>query len=931
MTLLTETLPPHQAGQAELDHIAGGTPWLAAEDAAELAERQAGWHWAWGEAPQDERPRAFVWRFELDEDWPQARLLIAAQKGLAGVWLNGVALHASDDVLGGRELRDLDLGRLARGSHRLAVLVRLFHPFIKQPLEGGLAARLSAGGDAAAGRRFLSPQASDWCTRLDPPEGWTAAGAVQRMAPGDWQTAQTPACDLAWRPTAPQPARLLRRGFTLPAAPRSATLWITALGGYEAQINGRRVGDAQLAPENSDTRQRLLVQRHDVTALLSQGGNALGVMVADGFYASEAIGRGRYPFGEAPRRLWLHLAVELAGGQRLCIGSDAAQAGWCSAPAPVLFSEIYHGETHDARLEPAGWCDPGFDDSGWPAAWAAPRPPCALHLQHSPPIRETLTLRPQRITRLDGGEHAGDWVVDFGQNFAGVCRIRVRGEAGRQITLRHAELLAEDGSVDMRNLRAARCTDRYILRGDADGETWQPRFTYHGFRYVQLSGWPGELSPEQIAGVVLHSDLAITGQLSSSQPIVQGLWHNTLWSQRSNFVGLPTDCPQRDERLGWTGDAQIFWPTAAYNMDVRGFTARFLADLRASQQPGGAYMDTNPPALPAAGAPGWSDAGVVLPHTLWRHYGDLSVLDEHWPSMERWMAWIAEPNGDGLWRQRRQVDFGDWLSLDAVNLMDETTPKLLSASACWARMLAMMAELARASGRGERAAHFEAWHARVLQAFQAEFVADDGRIGNGSHSSHILALAFGLVPAALQQAAADRLAADIRRRGTLLSTGFLGTPFSLDVLAEQGHAGLAVDLLLRTEFPGWGYMVSRGATTIWERWNGDTGDLAMNSFNHYALGAVTGFLYRRIAGLEAAEPGFASLRCRPLMDARLGSGQAWHDTVQGRLHAAWGVGDDGRCWHELRLPPGLPARIELPGQPAQTVVGGRHRFEAEAG
>ncbi|MEN9893943.1 MAG: hypothetical protein RLY78_4238 [Pseudomonadota bacterium] len=910
--------------------------WLAAEDAVARAEREAGWHWAWaaeGETtPGDPRGRPFVWTFTLAQPLHAPRLSVAGQKGLPGVWLDGHPLHASTDVMSGRELQDLDLGPapLAAGSHRLAVLVRSFHPFIDDPRQGGVGALLR-GTDADGAPVFVAPRPTDWWTRPQVPPAPPASPVspalpsgpawfdVDVRADAGWQPAAAPAEPIDWHPAPAQGARLLRRAFHLPAAPVQALLQITALGGYEAEINGQRVGDAQLTPENSDFRVRLLQQSFDVSALLREGSNAIGVMVGDGFYASEAIGRGRYPFGSAPRRLWARLEVRLVDGRTCTLATDGQ---WRAAAAPVTFSEIYHGEHHDARLEQPGWTAPGFDDRHWDAVWAAPTPPCERMPQESPPVRVTLERRPLTVARVPGG----DWVLDFGQNFAGICRIQVCGEAGRTVTLRHAEVLADDGQVDMRNLRAARCTDRYTLRGDPRGETWQPRFTYHGFRYVQVSGWPGPLQADDIRGLVLHSDLPVTGDLHSSQPIVQGLWHNTLWSQRSNFVGLPTDCPQRDERLGWTGDAQVFWPTAAFNMDVRGFTRRFLADLRASQRADGAYADTNPPALPAHGAHGWSDAGVVLPHTLWRHYGDLQVLDAHWDSMERWMAWIAEPNGDGLWAQRREVDFGDWLSLDAVHLMDETTPKLLTATACWGRMLAMMAELARASGRDARAAHFEAWLQRVRTAFVERFVQADGRIGNGSHTGAILSLAFGLVPEALRPAAADHLAADIRRRGTLLSTGFLGTPFSLDVLADHGHADLAVDLLLRTEFPSWGYMVARGATTIWERWNGDTGDLAMNSFNHYALGAVTGFLYRRVAGIEAAQPGFAELVCRPLADPRLGEGQARHDTVRGRIETRWGVGGDGHCWHEITLPEGLPAQLCQADGGWSRLSGGRHRW-----
>lgn len=893
---------------------ARGAQWLAAESADERTERAAGWHWAWGPAPVDETPRQFVWCFDLPQALAQARLLIAAQKGLAAVWLDGRPLHQSDDVLGGRELRDLDLGDLAAGTHRLAVQVRLFHPFIKQPLEGGLAARLQGRGPDGP-LQFLAPPAQAWRTRQDAPSGW------QDTDPADgWEPAATPRYDLAWRSTAPKGSRLLRRRFDLPAAPVAARLTITALGGYEARINGRRVGDACLAPENSDFRRRLLVQQHDVTAMLHAGENVLGAEVADGFYASEAIGRGRYPFGEAPRRLWARLELTLPGGAQQVVATDAH---WRTTDGPVSFAEIYHGETHDARRERAGWSAPGFDDDAWPPAWAAPTPPCDLHLQDSPPIRELMALRARSITRMPDGDH----VLDFGQNFAGWCRLHVKGEAGRTVVLRHAELLNADGSVDMRNLRAARCTDRYTLKGEGL-ETWSPRFTYHGFRYVQVSGWPGELHEGDIEGIVAHSDLPITGHFESTQPILQGLWHNTLWSQRSNFVGLQTDCPQRDERLGWTGDAQVFWPTAAFNMDVRGFTRRFLADLRASQQPGGAYMDTNPPALPAAGAPGWSDAGVVLPHTVWWHTGETTLIEEHWDSMERWMAWIAEPNGDGLWRHRREVDFGDWLSLDAKSLMDETTPKLLTATACWERMLGLMVQMARATGRHAAADHYQAWHRRVGEAFLREFVRGDGTIGIDSHTGYILPLAFGLLPAAQAQAAADRLAAGIRARGTLLTTGFLGTPFSLDALADHGHANLAVELLLRTEFPSWGYMVAKGATTIWERWNGDTGDLAMNSFNHYALGAVTGFLYRRIAGIAAATPGFGRIACRPLLDSRLGAGRCSVETARGRVASEWSFSPGGAASYRLVVPEGCVAEVTLPGSTAQAVVAGTHLFNA---
>lgn len=892
----------------------GNIPWIAAEDADEAAERGAGWHWASGSAEPEPVARAFVWNFYLLHAVNDAGILLAVQRRASRIWLDGTLLYESHHPMAMRTAHELALGPLEAGSHRLAVEV---HSALPLPIDvkAAAVAALLSGRRTDGGMLYLAPLARDWMTAQALPEPWHERGAV---LPG-FVPAVAPVTDVDWRPSPARPAHLMRRSFVVHSPARSATLEITALGAYEAELNGQRVGDALLTPEPSDVRYRLLYQTYDVRSQLLVGENVLGVIVGDGHYASELHGRGRYPFGESPRRLLARLEIVYEGGAVEHITTDA---DWRRTKAPIVRSEIYHGETYDARLEASGWSAPGFDDAGWEPVALAPAPPCALHLQESPPIRAMASLAPRTITALANGEH----VVDFGQNFAGWCRIRVRGNAGDRLTLRFAEVLGEDGQVDMRNLRTARCTDHYILRGDPEGETWQPRFTYHGFRYVQVAGWPGVPTADSFTGVVVHNDLPVTGSLASSNPIVDGLWRNTLWSQRSNFVGVPTDCPQRDERMGWTGDAQIFWPTAAFNMDVRGFTRRFLADMRASQQPAGAYMDTNPPGFPTAGGPGWSDAGVVLPYAVWRHYGGTAHIDEHWASMERWMAWIADANEDGIWRHRRLFDYGDWLSLDAKSLLDETTPKLLTATACWARMLGMMAELAEATDRQQAASHYRRWHDRVRQAFAAEFIRPDGEIGVDSHTGYILPLAFGIVPQDLRQAAADKLAANIRRRGTLLTTGFLGTPFSLDTLADHGHAELAVELLLRTEFPSWGYMIAKGATTIWERWNSDVGDVAMNSFNHYALGAVTGFLYRRVAGIAALTPGFRVIDVRPLLDPRLGSGQAALMTDHGEIATAWQVDGSGNASFTLTVPPGCQARVTLPGEPALMVEAGQHRF-----
>jgi alpha-L-rhamnosidase len=485
--------------------------------------------------------------------------------------------------------------------------------------------------------------------------------------------------------------------------------------------------------------------------------------------------------------------------------------------------------------------------------------------------------------------------------------------------MRFAEILREDGCIDQSNLRSALAADVYILRGDPAGEHFEPHFTYHGFRYVQVTGYPGVPTMDDLEGVVIHSDLAITGRLRIENEVVERLWRNTLWSQRSNFMGIPTDCPQRDERLGWLGDANVFWGTAAFNMDVAAFTRRFMGDVRDAQASKGAFSDFCPAAFkfqtetgPMDGSPGWADAGVSLPWTTWRFYGDTAVIDENWEAMARYLQSVRDANPDFVWRKGRGMDFGDWLALDEVNPGDPTTPKDLVATALWAHSVDCMAQMAAATGRWQAAKEYRTEWARIASAFQSHFVKPSGAVGNGSQTGYILALHYNLAPESLRAASAAKLAADIVRRGALLSTGFLGTPISLDVLADTGFNGLVYELLLRTEFPSWGYMASKGATTIWERWNGDRGDPAMNSFNHYALGAVCGFMFRRIAGIAALEPGFRRIAIRPIFDPRVKAGGADYDSVLGRISTAWRQFDEGQFTLEFKVPPNAEALVHLP-------------------
>jgi alpha-L-rhamnosidase len=518
-------------------------------------------------------------------------------------------------------------------------------------------------------------------------------------------------------------------------------------------------------------------------------------------------------------------------------------------------------------------------------------------------------LTPKTISRYGDVQ-----VVDFGQNFAGWCLLRATAPAGTTVMLRFAEVLNRDGSVDTSNLRSAEARDIYVFRGDPMGESFRPHFTYHGFRYVEISGWPGEIPDNFIVGEAISSDLPVTGDLRIADPQIDRIWRNAVWSQQSNFVGIPTDCPQRDERLGWMGDAQVFWDAAGFNRDVAAFTRRFMGDVRDGQNAEGAFAEFNPQSSEAhmSGAPGWADAGVLLPWDVWWRYGDTAIIDENWDAMTRYAQHVAIENPDFIWRNARGTDYGDWLALDAKEPGDPTTPKDLVATALWASVTAKLGEMAAATGRHTEARAYDDRRREIVAAFGKAFVGSDGTVGNGSQTGYVLALHFGIIAAELREAATRNLCNDIRRRGTVLSTGFLGTPHVLDVLADAGEAALVYDLLDRSEYPSWGYMVSKGATTMWERWNSDTGDVAMNSYNHYAFGAIVGFLYRRIAGIDAMRPGFTRARIRPLVNGRLTKAGATYDSRCGRFRTDWAKNPDGSFELALTVPANSSAEVHLP-------------------
>ncbi len=907
--------------------------WIEAEDAEAAADRAAGVSWVWGETSLDPRAHAFRIDFDAPADLVRAEVLVAGKDHLRGVWINGAKSRLDwhfdwDTYLPfWGTLAPYD-GEARPGLNSVCALVEADTTGFF-PVDGGAFAALIRLHRADGSVERIVGRA--WRVMADPPLGWTAPD----FDAAHWASVSPSTSWAQGDPRPSEPAMLLRTEFEVRKPVAAARLYATALGAYEARINGQPVSSAILAPEVTVAKHHLLYQVHDVTGLIAEGANALGALVGDGWYASPFGWRiERYGFGPAPRRFRAQLRIDYADGSSQWV---ATGPGWRIAASPVRKSEIYDGETYDARLEQPGWDRAGFDDGHWAPVKIGTAPEAQLIAQTSPSLERIGRRRAVSVTE----PRPGHFVFDFGQNFSGWVRIRAEGPAGTEIAAKFAELLNPDGTADLANLRLARATDRFVLAGRGE-KRFEPHFTYHGFRYVEVTGYPGTPTPDDIEGVVVHSACRETGAMTfHDAPLLQTIWSNALWSQRSNFFAVPTDCPQRDERMGWMGDIQVFLDAAAFNMEVDPFIRRFLLEARAAQREDGAYpiVVPQPLSFPDVVTAGWSEAGIILPWQLWQRYGDTAVIDENWAAMEAWMAYVARRNPDHVWRNDRGLDLGDWLSVDAVRPDDETTPRILCATAYWGWCAELMAEMAAATGRAAEAARYRELRAAIGAAYAAEFVAADGTCGNGSQTSQVLSLAFGLVPEDRRTAAAKVLAAEIRGRGMKLSTGFLGTPYLLDVLAEAGLWEEVAGLLLQTGYPSWGYMPMQGGTTVWERWNGDTGDLSMNSYNHYAFGAVVGFFYRRLAGIAPAAPGFRRIAVRPVWLPEVGRVSACFDSPLGRIATETGGDAEGLKRFALTVPANTVAEVELPrgdwrgldGVRSLAGDGGFVRFEAGPG
>ncbi|HLO32055.1 MAG TPA: glycoside hydrolase family 78 protein [Anaerolineales bacterium] len=743
---------------------------------------------------------------------------------------------------------------------------------------------------------------------------WWEMGLLERT---DWQ-GQWIGAFFSGGPRTTSPAPYVRKEFRITKQVVSARLYATALGLYESYLNGVRVGDALLTPGWTDYNKRIQYQVYDVTPLIQAGPNAWGAILGDGWSVGHIAWVGRQRYTDRPQLL-AQIILTYSDGNQEIIATDES---WKVTQGPVLESDMLMGESYDARRELTGWCNPGYDDSAWWSPEVFEDRGAALVATNGPAVKRQEELRPVKLWEIPDFVNPR-WIFDLGQNMVGWVRLRVCGDKGTTVSIRSAEVLNPDGTLYTANLRTARNTDYYTLKGDGE-EIWEPRFLFHGFRYVELLGYPGIPTEETVTGIVIHSDTPLTGTFECSDPLINQLQHNIVWGQKGNFVDVPTDCPQRDERLGWTGDAQVFVRTAAYNMNVAGFFTKWTRDLEDAQLSDGAYpaVAPNPSAWSIGdGGPAWADAGVICPWTIYQCYGDTRLLASRYASMQRFVEFLSQSSRDGLRCYAEYTGwhgFGDWLALDGSDGREGGTSKELIGTAFFAYSSRLLAEIAQILGKEEDSKRYEDFHRQAREAFVKHFVRSDGTLTGGTQTSYVLGLHFDLLPAELRSIAVAELVRNIEQRDNHLSTGFVGTPYLNWVLSDTGHFDIAYALLKQTTWPSWLYSVTQGATTIWERWDGwthDKGfqDQTMNSFNHYAYGAVGAWMYAVVGGIELdpEQPGYKNIIMRPRPGGGLTSAKATLRSMYGFIRSEWTLENTNFDW-QITVPVNTTATVYMP-------------------
>jgi alpha-L-rhamnosidase len=720
------------------------------------------------------------------------------------------------------------------------------------------------------------------------------------------------------------PAEYFRTQFRVEKPVTHATLYATALGLAELHLNGKRISNDFFTPGWTDYSKRVYYRAYDVTDLVQHGDNALGAILADGWFSGYVgYGHRRDLYGKNPR-LKAQLHLEFADGSTTEIATDP---NWKATTGPIQEADFLQGENYDARQELDNWDQPACDDSAWEFVNVGTDEVQPLLQPHpGPPVREIQEFRAQSITEPTPGVY----VLNLGQNFAGVARLKVRGDTGQKITLRFAERLNPDGTIYTKNLRAARATDVYTCKGSGV-ETWEPRFTFHGFQYVEITGLRHKPARDTVIGIALSSDTPIAAEFACSDPMLNQLRNNIYWTQRANFIDIPTDCPQRDERLGWTGDAQVYVRAASLQTDVQAFFTKWLVDLDEDGQRADGQFPCVAPVKVANddGGPAWADAGVICPWTIYSVYGDERELAKHYDAMARFIEFCRNRSTPEMLPPAKYHCFGDWLNIQAE------TPKDIIYTAYFAYSTRLTAQAAEVLGKTQDAAKYNALFDKIRAAFNHAYVAEDGRIKGNTQTCYVLALAFDLVEGEKAKQAAQYLIEDIKNRGWHLSTGFIGTKDLMLVLSKIGRTDVAYRLLHNDTFPSWGFSIRQGATSIWERWDGWTPekgfqDPGMNSFAHYSFGAVYQWMVDNIGGILRTAPGYKSLLIAPQLDDKLTFANVSYRCNRGLIASDW-KRDGSKIRFHITIPANTTALVALPATSAADITESGHALAKAEG
>jgi len=762
------------------------------------------------------------------------------------------------------------------------------------------------------GKKLKSSQTAFWKVMLwdatQNPGAWSkpASFTMGLLDIKEWKAkwigtylANSPACPI------------MRKEFKIKTNIKRALLYSTAKGVQHLTLNGKEISDDLFAPGWTDYDKRLHYRCYDLTKMLNKSTrHCLGAEIGNGWFkgriASEHMGT---TYGHRVGLL-AQLKIEYNNGKSEWVYTDET---WKTIFGPTRHVDLYDGETYDAQLEPKGWNRVGFNDENWEPVFLLRRAmPENLLLKPYPaePVRITQTLKPIKFWSIAPGKV----IYDFGQNFAGWVRLHFKGKAGCVLRMRFGEMVNKDNSLYIDNMRSAACTDTYVMKG-VKREVWEPKFSFHGFRYVEMSGSPVAPSLNNLSGMVIGSDTTRVGHFECSSQLVNQIYSNAVWTQRANFLEVPTDCPQRDERLGWTGDAQVFIRTAINNMDVAAFFTKWMADLLDSQYEDGAFPNIAPDVLKSKGGAAWGDAGVVCPWTLYQCYEDRDILAKMYPAMKRWVAYLKNTSNNLLCDSVGCC--GDWLAVNAK------TPDTVIRTAHFAYATDITRKAAEVLNQKADVKKYASLFNAIKEVFNKHFVKSNGKIEGDTQTGYLMALKFGLLTPIKSKLAAKHLVADIRKKKMHSSTGFVGTALIMSVLRDSGNLDIAYKLLENTSYPSWGYSVVNGATTIWERWNswtkeGGPGDVSMNSYSHYAYGAVVEWMFDTIAGIDHQGCGFQKFTLKPQPGGSLKHASASFHSPYGLIRSAWKKSAK-QTHYEISIPANTQANVILPTKSIEKV------------